>query len=156
MLSKNLPEIFIILLQPYFHVRLCLLKLSKWWEGRTDKVYLGVGVYIRSVETQCKQGSWCFMLHSQRGSSSALCCITTFLPSQPLIVGSSPRRRDYPLPCLSEAGRGSQHGAFQPALPGPAPAASQALLFRLAQQGLMYWTRGQFILPTLPRQNDFS
>lgn len=78
------------------------------------------------------------------------------LPSQPRSAGPSPWRRDYPLPCLSETGRGSQHGASQPALPGPAPTASQALLFRLAQQGLLYWTRGQFIPTTLSQQNDFS
>lgn len=78
------------------------------------------------------------------------------LPSQPHSAGPSPWRRDYPLPCLSEAGRGSQHGASQPALPGPAPTASQALLFRLAQRGLLYWTRGQFIPAILPQQNDFS
>lgn len=94
-------------------------------------------------------------LHIQR----QLLCTALYnspLPSQPHSAGPSPWRRDYPLPCLSEAGRGSQQGASQPALPGPAPTASQALLFRLAQRGLSYWTRGQFIPATLPRQNDFS
>lgn len=41
-LSKNLPEIGIVLSQPYFYVRLCLLKLSKWWEGRTESIFGGV------------------------------------------------------------------------------------------------------------------
>lgn len=92
------------------------------------------------------------MLHTYRGTV----LYNSPLPTQPHSAGPSPWRRDYPLPCLSEAGRGSQHGASQPALPGPAPTASQALLFRLAQRELPYWTRGQFIPATLPRQNDFS
>lgn len=119
-------------------------------------------MYISGVEwkyTQCKQVCVSvFVVHATHMQRQFLCTVlyNSPLPSQPHNAGPSPRRRDYPLPCLSEAGRGSQHGASQPALPGPAPTASQALLFRLAQRGLSYWTRGQFITATLPRQNDFS
>lgn len=99
-----------------------------------------------------------FVVHATHIQRQLLCTVlyNSLLPSQPHSAGPSPWRRDYPLPCLSEAGRGSQQGASQPALPGPAPTASQALLFRLAQRGLSYWTRGQFIPATLPWQNDFS
>lgn len=98
------------------------------------------------------------VVHATHIQRQFLCTVlyNSPLPSQPHSAGPSPWRRDYPLPCLSETGRGSQHGASQLALPGPAPTASQALLFRLAQRGLLYWTRGQFIPATLPRQNDFS
>lgn len=107
-----------------------------------------------AMQTSVSKYLWC-MQHIQR---QFLCSVLYNIPllSQPRSARLSPWRRDYPLPCLSEAGRGSQHGVSQPALPGPAPTASKALLFRLSQRGFSYWTRGQFIPATLPRQNDFS
>lgn len=115
---------------------------------------------VHSASTQSKPMYvclWC-VVHATHIQRQFLCTVlyNSSLPSQPHSAGPSPSRRDYPLPCLSVAVGGSQHGASQPALPGPAPTASQALLFRLAQRGLLYWTRGQFIPATLPQQNDFS
>lgn len=109
--------------------------------------------------TQCKQVCVSvFVVHATHIQRQFLCTVLYNSPLhfQPHSARPGPWRRDYPLPCLSEAGRGSQHGASQPALPGPALTASQALLFRLAQRGFSHWTRGQFIPATLPRQNDFS
>lgn len=44
-------------------------------------------------------------------SCTTLPSFPPLLPSQPHSAEPSPWRRDYPLPCLSEVGRGSQHGA---------------------------------------------
>lgn len=155
--SSSAPTEFIFvicLLQPHFNVRLCLLELSEWWERKKRKmVFMGKHTYISSVKWKHRQCNVC--VGSSCSIHSQFICASLYnspLPPHPYNAGPS---RDYPLPCLSEAGRGSQHGVFQLALPGPAPTASQALLFRLAQRGLLYWTRGQFVLAALPRQNDF-
>lgn len=126
--------------------------------GGTERTCTHGKMYISCAQLKYTMQTSVFVVHAAHIQRQFLCTVpyNSPLPSQPHSAGPSPWRRDYPLPCLSEAGRGSQHGASQPALPGPAPTASQALLFRLAQRGLSYWTRGQFIPATLPRQNDFS
>lgn len=74
---------------------------------------------------------------------------------EPRSTGPSPRGGDYPLPCLSGAGRGSRHGASQPARacpychPGPS--------LPLGTAGSPALNRRPIYPPQHPqRQNDFS
>lgn len=66
-------------------------------EERKKCIWGEMEMYISTVKwmhTQCKQVcvcvSWCFMLHTQRGSSSALCCITAPFPLSPTALGRVP------------------------------------------------------------------
>lgn len=61
--------------------------------------------------------------------------------SAPLVQGWVPKEEIIHCCVCQRQGGGLSMG---PAMPGPAPTASQALLFRCTQQGLQLWTRGQF------------
>lgn len=97
--QQNLSEIFVIILwQPYFSVRLCLLKLKVMREEERKKCIWGeMEMYISTVKwkyTQCKRVCVCVWVgvscYTQRGSSSALCCITAPFPLSPTALGRVP------------------------------------------------------------------
>lgn len=90
------------------HIRLCTLCMNC--------------LYVSGNAHEANECMYLFVMpatHTHTQAVSELCNIP--LPSQLNSAGPSPWRRDYPLPCLSQSGRGSQHEVSQPALPGPAP-----------------------------------
>lgn len=97
------------------------VKLMSTWVRKNNCTQEEIGMYLSCAQCKCTmQTTVCvFVLHATHRQRQFLCTVlyNRSLPSQPHCSVLGPWRRDYPLPCLSEAVGGGCLSMGPPSLP---------------------------------------